>query len=258
MILEVVAFILICVSHDFQSSAIWNSTNQLVAGCNQIKTSISDYLCLREDNMDLAVENAQLRAKITELENTIEFTAERDSQYVYSHLDWEYIPARVIDITTNKQHNYLIINKGTRDGIAKDMGVICADGVVGIVSNVSDKYSMVVPLIHTSISISCRIKSNGHIGGTMWDGKDYRYINLTDIARHIAIQKGDTIVTSGLTSVFPENLAIGTISETVLKATADYHTALIKLGVNYRTVKYVQVLHNKNIDFYNKIYDGMD
>jgi rod shape-determining protein MreC len=257
-ILEVVAFILICVTHDYQHSTVWSSANRIVAGSNQIKTSISDYLCLRKDNMDLAVENAQLRDYITKLQNEIESTVERDSQYVYSHLDWEYIPAKVIDISTNKQHNYLTLNKGSRDGIEKDMGVISADGVVGIVSATSEKYSLVVPLIHTKISISSRIKRNGQIGGTMWKGRDYTKLELTHIARHITVEEGDSVVTSGLTSVFPEGLLIGTIQHTELNPSADYHSATIEIGVDYRALKYVQVLHNKNKEYYKNIYDGMD
>ena len=246
LILEVVAFILIGTTHEYQQSSVWSSTNRIIAGTNRIRSSIKGYFHLREENALLAEENAALKYQLMELENKIEPLAERDSQYIYAHLDWEYIPAKVIDITTHKQHNYLTLNKGTRDGIEKDMGVVCADGLVGIVSAVAEKYSLVVPIIHTNISISTRLKRCGQIGGTQWDGRDYQYVHLTDIARHISIQDNDTVVTSGLTSVFPEGILIGMIDEIELNPGDNYHSAKIKLSTNYRALKYVQVLRNRN------------
>ena len=254
LILEVVAFILIGSTHEYQYSTIWSSANKIVASCNELKSWAGDYLSLRDENLKLAEENARLKDQLMAVKNLYEPIQEVDSQYIYSHLDWEYIPAKVIDISTNKQHNYLTINKGSRDGIEKDMGVICSNGIVGIVSTTSEKYALVVPLIHTDMSISSRLKSNGQIGGTEWDGKNYRYINLTHIARHIVVNQGDTIVTSGLTTVFPEDLLIGTVYKTKLKETDNYHTTTIELSTDYRSIKYVQVLRNKNLEYYN----GMD
>ena len=257
-ILEVVAFILISNTHEYQQSTVWSSANRIVAGSNNMKASISEYLSLREDNLALIEENAKLQTQIMEYKNLQERVTERDSKYIYSHLAWKYTPAKVIDISTNKQHNYLTINKGSRDGIEKDMGVIYADGLVGIVSTVAEQYSLVVPLIHTDISISARIKSNGQIGGTQWNGRDYTSVNLTHISRHITVNIGDTIITSGLTSVFPEGIPIGVVEKTKLKKTADYHSTQVKLCTDYRSLKYVQVLHNKNKKYHDNIYYGMD
>jgi rod shape-determining protein MreC len=239
---------------------MWSSANYIVATSNNIQTSIAEYFNLRKDNAILAEENAVLKQQLMELENAKEYHIERDSQYIYSHLEWEYIPAKVIDISTDKQHNYLTINKGTRDGIEQDMGVIGKDGVVGIVSAVSDKYALVVPIIHTKISISSRLKSNNQIGGTSWKGRDYRYVQLTDIARHVEVHQGDTVVTSGLTDVFPGGLIIGTVSETELGLGDNYHQTIVELSTDYKSLKYVQVIGNKNSKMTDKIEQnhGMD
>ena len=253
LILEVVAFILIGTCNDYQQSAIWSSANRIAAGTNNIKTSIVDYFSLRADNAELAEENARLKAELMLLTNNVEILSERDSQYVYSHLDWDYMPAKVIRLTTNKQHNYLTINKGKRDSIEVDMGVISADGVVGVVSAVGEKYALVVPIIHTKISISSRLKSNGQIGGTSWDGRNYRFVDLIEIARHVSVNKGDTIVTSGLTDVFPEGLMVGVVSETELGAGDNYHQTVVELSTDYKALKYVQVLRNNNTKMTDKI-----
>ena len=130
------------------------------------------------------------------------------------------------------------------------MGVICADGVVGVVSAVSEKYSLVVPIIHTQISISCQLQNNGQICGTDWDGKDYRYVHLTELSRHIDVHQGDTVVTSGLTPVFPEGIHIGEISQTTLNPGDNYHNTKLRISTDYKSLKYVQILKNKNKQHY--------
>jgi rod shape-determining protein MreC len=256
--LEVVAFILIGKTHEYQFSTIWSSANSIVGGYHEKKTSLEEYFHLREENIVLAEENAKLKSQLMDIQNIEEYFVERDTQYVYSHLDWEYIPAKVIDMSIYKQHNYLTINKGARDGLEKDMGVIGANGVVGIISAVSEKYALVVPIIHTDISFSTRLLSNEQVGGTQWNGKDYKYVNLIDIGRHVSINKGDTVVTSGLTSVFPEGIVVGTIDESHIEASDDYHTATIALSTDYSTLKYVQVLINKNRKDIESIRNEMD
>jgi rod shape-determining protein MreC len=119
---------------------------------------------------------------------------------------------------------------------------------------------LVVPIIHTKISISSRLKSNNQIGGTSWKGRDYRYVQLTDIARHVEVHQGDTVVTSGLTDVFPGGLIIGTVSETELGLGDNYHQTIVELSTDYKSLKYVQVIGNKNSKMTDKIEQnhGMD
>jgi rod shape-determining protein MreC len=176
--------------------------------------------------------------------NALEKELEQDSQYVYSHLMWQYIPAKVIHATTHKQHNYLTINKGKRDGIEVDMGVLSHDGVVGIVTAVSEKYALVVPTIHTEMNLSCRLKKNNCVGRTQWMGRNCQEVALKDISRHISVEEGDTVVTSGLTSIFPEGIAVGIVTATALHEGDNYHQTTLQLTTDYQSIKYVQVIHN--------------
>ena len=245
LILEVVAFILITKNHHYQKSAICSSANTIVAGVNNIQTTIGEYFRLRQDNKILAEENAQLKNQLMLYANTLEQTTEQDSTYIYSHLDWEYIPAKVVDVTTHKQHNYITINKGTRDGIQADMGVVGNGGVVGIVSAVGEKYALIVPIIHTEMNLSCRIKKNDYVGRTQWQGTNYQQVELKDISRHVSVEKGDTVVTSGLTSIFPEGIMVGVVEETRLQESDNYHHTTLHIATDYKKIKYVQVLHNR-------------
>ena len=247
LILEVVAFILITTSQHYQGSAVWSSANQVMAGIQRMNTSVEEYFQLRKDNQLLAEENAQLKTQLALLSNAEERKIERDSQYIYTHLDWEYIPAKVIGMTSTQQHNYLTINKGWRDSIKVDMGVVCHDGVVGIVSSVGEKYSLVVPLIHTEMHLSCRLKNNGYVGRTEWMGVNPHKIQLKDISRHITVSEGDTVVTSGLTQVFPEGILVGVVEDNELKESDNYHLIELQLNTDYNQVKYVQVIYNQSL-----------
>ena len=247
LILEVVAFILITTTNHYQQSATWSAANRFVASIHQTTTSISDYFALRQENERLAQENAALKSQLMLVDNMAEYAIERDSQYIYSHLDWDYIPAKVIGITTHKQHNYLTINKGRRDSIEVDMGVVCQEGVVGIVSAVGERYALVVPLIHTEMNVSCRIQTNNYIGRTHWLGRNHQELQLEDISRHIVVNEGDTIVTSGLTPVFPYGILVGTVSHTDLTDHDNYHHITLQIATDYRKINYVQVIHNRAI-----------
>ena len=244
LILEVVAFILITTTHQYQHSAVWSSANRVVAGIENTVTTIENYFQLQQENERLVEENARLKNLLIEQSNLLETIAETDSQYVYSHLDWEYTPAKVVHITTHKQHNYLTINKGLRDSIEVDMGVVSQDGVVGIVSAVGERYSLVVPIIHVGMNLSCRLKTNNYIGRTQWNGMRYDEVALEDISRHVAIAEGDTVVTSGLTNVFPEGILVGTVMKTDITESDNYHRTTLKIATDYKTVKYVQVIRN--------------
>ncbi len=260
IVLEVVAFILIGTTHTYQHSVAWTSANRIIASLQNAQTSINDYFRLHDTNEKLAAENAQLKTQLMLLTNCYEHNTERNSQYIYSHLNWEYIPAKVIGLTTNKQHNYITINKGARDGITPDMGVVGKDGVVGIVSTVGEKYALVVPLIHTQMNISCRLKTNAQIGGTQWKGRDCYHVQLTDISRHIVINRGDTVVTSGLTPIFPQGILVGVVEETKLSDTDNYHHTTLRLFIDYKQLEYVQVLHNYDTQLSKDhiLWDGLN
>ena len=125
------------------------------------------------------------------------------------------VPALIIMVlqkmTTDEMHNYLTINRGKKDGIVRGQGVRNEEGVVGIVRTVGRNYSVVLPLINTNTNLSCRFTKNDYIGTLQWDGKDSRFALLEDVAAHMVVNPGDTIVTSGLSPVFPEGIPVGIV-----------------------------------------------
>ena len=249
LVLEIVAFILLVRNNNYPQSAVLSSANRVSATLYEVGSTVSDYFYLRSQNTVLTEENAELRNRIYELENMLETVVEDSaSEYVYAHKDIVTHPAKVINGTTNLQRNYFTINKGKRDGISTDMGVVNKDGVVGIVSTVSEKFSVVIPFINPNISLSCKLKKNGYSCVMHWDGKDYRYAELQDIARHINVVEGDTVVTSGFSEVFPENLPVGIVEKAELTESDAYYRIKLKMAVDFRTIEYVSVIENKDIN----------
>ena len=250
-ILEVVAFLLLTNYNEYPKSSVLSTSNTVVACCYKITDDVSSYFQLRSVNNQLQAENADLRNRIAAMRNQLEDSVER-SKYVYAHLDYNCIPAKVIQLSTNKDHNFLTINKGLRDSVYQGMGVRNNEGVVGIVTTVSNRFAVVIPVINTNCRISGKFLKNGYYGTIEWDGVDYRYAQLTDIASHFSVEVGDTIVTSGLSPVFPENIPLAIVEHAELKEGDSYYTIKVRLQTDFRKLNYVQLIdnhtHNEEID----------
>ena len=243
--LEVVAFLFLTSYNEYPQSSIFSTANQIVAFNYQIGENISSYFHLKATNEALEDENVALRNQITVLQNLLEDSVEH-STYTYSHLDYTYLPAKVIQLTTNKHSNYLTINKGRRDSVYQGMGVRNAEGVVGIVSTVGEKFSIVIPIINTNSHISCKFTKNGYYGTIEWDGVNCKYAQLVDVASHLSVEQGDTIVTSGLSPVFPADIPIALVEKAELKEGASYYTIQVRLNTDFRKIEYVQLIRNQS------------
>lgn len=249
LILEVVAFVLIFSQNRFQHSAYATSANRFSAGMYQVWDNVTSYFSLRSENERLSAENVDLQNYIVQLENRLEAVDEASlkdtvSAYVYAEKHLNYIPAKVINISTATQRNFITINKGIRDGVEQDMGVVDQDGVVGIVRAVSERFAVVIPVINNSFSLSCRFKSTDKLGPLSWDGVDNRYAQLDDIARHVEVHEGDTLVTSGLSDAFPEGVLVGVIEEAQLEESDAYYRIQVRLAADFHKLGYVQVIKN--------------
>lgn len=255
--LEVVAFLLLASHNEYPKSSFFSTANQIVAFNYQVGNTISSYFQLKSANEALENENIELRNQINALQNQLEQSAEQ-SGYTYSHLDYTYIPAKVIQLTTNKHTNYLTINKGRRDSVYQGMGIRNAEGVVGIVSTVGEKFSMVIPVINTNSHISCKFTKNGYYGTIEWDGVNCNYAQLVDVASHISVEPGDTIVTSGLSPVFPADIPIAIVESAVLKEGASYYTIQVRLNTDFRKIEYVQLINNHRFNELKELTDETD
>ncbi len=247
VVLEIVAVAMVVTNNAYQRSVFFSSCNAFAAGIYSMSSTIGDYFGLRTENERLAQANVALQERVNQLENQLQqYPIDSTKVYIEAERDRSYIPAKVVNIITNKQHNYLTINKGKRDGVLPDMGVMSAEGVVGIVCAASDKFALVIPVINTSLNISSKTATGRTIGTLQWGGEDIRYAQLNEIARHHTIAIGDTILTSGLSTIFPEDIPIGVVANDELTDHDTYHRIEVALTVDFSNINYVTVICNHN------------
>lgn len=242
--LEVISFSLIVMHNNYQRTIFSGYTASLFGTLSSCAMEIDTYFSLKETNDKLVVENTILRNELEGLKAAY-YAARRDSlfhpQWKKGEVDYIYMTARTVNATFNKTKNYLLINRGSEDGVRKEMAVSSGEGVVGIVENVSRHYAKVLPLINTNLRISAKVKKNGYYGSLQWNGDDYRFSNLADIPFHVNVERGDTIVTSGFSSIFPEGILIGFV-ESVNKETANFLSIEVKLATDFQKISDVYVI----------------
>ncbi|WP_158827025.1 rod shape-determining protein MreC [Mucilaginibacter lacusdianchii] len=244
LIFEIFALAIYIQYNSFQKATYINTTNQvtgtLYAQVNQVK----NYLSLRDINDSLARENARLH-------NQLRSSYYIDSTVKGSILDtiykqqYNYIEAKVINNTVNHRNNYITINRGSKDGIAKDMGVISSSGVVGMVVATSEHFALIRSLLHKDTRISAMLINSREIGSLGWgDDMDPRKGLLVDVPNHVKAKVGEMVVTSGY-SLWPTGIAIGKISNLHAKGGGFFLNMEVALAVDFSKLEYVYIVNNK-------------
>lgn len=250
--LEAISFSLMVSLNNYQRVAFVNSSNDIVGTLYERFSHFDDYFSLSRTNARLAAENASLRKQL-------EFRIRNQEKYPVNRPDtvdapaYYFASAKVISNSVNKQFNYITLNKGSRQGIKPDMGVISADGVVGVITNVSPNYSTGLSILNKRLSIPAKINKNNYFGALVWDGEHSNTADLKEIPFHIIVNVGDTVVTSGYSSIFPEGIMIGTISKFDVEGGTNFYNIKVELSTNFRTLKYVEVVKNTKQDELKRI-----
>jgi len=252
LVLEIISFSLIVKNNDYQKSIFFSSSNTVLASVYALSNSVIEFFNLKSANISLAEENTRLKNQLTELENHIasvqQFIPPTENFKINPEREVYYVLAKVINNSTNKTQNFITLNKGKRDGILPGMGVVNEDGVVGFVSHVSDKFSVVLPILNSRFNIIAKFLRHNYSGPVSWDGKDYRHAKLNDIARHVQFSLGDSLVTSSYTKSFPEGIPIGTVDDFSIGDGDTFYDINLRLAVNFRTLSYVNVLIYQNYE----------
>lgn len=242
VVLEIFSLALVFSKNRYQSAVFFNSARFVSGTLTRVVGSVSDYFALEENNRKLAEENVALRSRLRSAYRNIapEETALRDTvlkqQYVFS-------AAEVVANSVNKQYNFLTLNKGRAQGIEPDMAVLCSQGIVGIVNGVSDNFSTVISVLNKDFRVSSKLKGSDYFGALMWDGVGAQSGLLTDIPHHAKIEVGDTIVTSGLSPIFPEGVPIGVIEKFSLED-GNFYSIKVHFLTDFGRLRYVTVVKN--------------
>jgi len=243
VLLEIFAITLLVNSTYYQSSAILKAGSRVTGRFYTSISNATDYLKLRTTNEQLAQENAMLRQMkgVSFLKNDTSSFWVNDTLHKQQY---QYIVSKVVLNTVGKRNNYIMLDKGSRSGIKKDMAVITSNGIVGTVVNVSENFSWVMSLLNKHTRISGRITKNNQMGTVIWNGVDHMYGTLTDIPAHVKIAKGDTIVSSGYSYIFPAGIMMGTISDFRVEQGDHFYIIPFKFSVDFNALQYVYVVKN--------------
>ncbi|RIH66279.1 rod shape-determining protein MreC [Mariniphaga sediminis] len=253
VLLETLALVMVFNYNSFQKAKYLNSSSRLTGNVYNMFHSVTGYFGLAGVNEELAGENARLR---TLLENHGGKIAGVDTMFVFAgetNTVFRFVPAMVISNSVNRPSNYITLNKGSKDGIKPDQGIISPKGIVGVVAQVSESYSMGLSLLNRRWSVSAKLQKSGYYGSLIWQENDYRYAGLTEIPLHVEIAKGDTVVTSGYSSIFPEGILVGTISNFSRPDGDNYYSIEVELAVDFKSLSYVEIIENQDKQEINEL-----
>ena len=257
IILEIVSIRMVIFEDLEKKNAYFSSANSVSGFFYKRLDTWTAYFSLAHENEMLRTENLELLSLLNKTKPAEPIQIIKNDTSKTDSTKYTYLPARVINNSIYRKQNYITIDKGSVDGIKKDFGVISSHGVVGVVVAVSNHYSLVVSILNNRIGISAKIKKLNHFGSVSWNKNDYRYASLLEIPNHIKITKGDTIVSSGYSSVFPPNINIGNIEEFKTNQSNNFYEISIKLSSDFKSLYNVYVinnsLRNEQLSLENKI-----
>jgi rod shape-determining protein MreC len=223
---------------------------------NELSGSVYKQFNKVEDYFSLKKENDRLNKENTRLINTLKENYSSPDTATKSVTDsipvdtfgtkrkYLYLEAEVVHNSTNLPNNYITLHRGTSQGVKKDMGVYGPGGIVGVVVDASNNFSVVMSLLHKQSSTSVKIKKTGEAGKLEWDGEDAAILTLKDIPKSVKLQKGDTIVTSQYSDKFPPNLMVGTIAQVIQEKSTNNYLLKIKAATDFKSIQFVWVIDN--------------
>ena len=242
LVLEAVALDMISTSHNYHQTVFYGLSRNISGFVARRLERGTYYFRLRNVNEELVKENTMLRRRLEELTSRpLEgFAGVNDT---VNDVNYTYLNARVISNSVNKQKNFITLDRGSKHGVDVGMGVASPSGVVGVVVGVSPNYSVVMSLLNTDFRLSASIARNDYFGSLAWDGKNYRYAKLSEIPHHVAVNEGDTIVTSGFSAIFPPGLMTGTLTGDLSKG-GDFISLKVMLSADFKRLTDVYVIGN--------------
>jgi len=242
--LEVLCFALIFRNNDFHKASFVNSSNQLIGKVYSWQSNIAQYIELQRVNNELSQENEELRNRLrgTFVNVNDHFVLINDT---LRERKYRYKSAQIVNSSINKQLNYITINKGANEGLKPEMGVVNPNGLVGVVKDVSDHFSTVIPIVNLKFTASAELERTGHFGLLKWDGDDYRFAYLRDVPKHVDVQVGDSVVTRGASAIYPRGIPIGRVMSVQNPDGSNFHKIRLELHNDFNKIRYVYVVENQ-------------
>lgn len=243
LVLEVVSMVLLFRYNSYQGSVWFSSANAVTGKVYEWDSAVESFFSLSGVNSQLTQRNAFLEQQVRMLDDSIARLT-RSQEAAVTRLSsmvpfqgCRLISAKVVANMVNRYDNLITIDKGSADGVKRDMGVVCGMGVVGIVYLVSEHYSIVIPALNSHSNISCTIQRRGYFGYLRWRGGSSQLAYLEDVPRHAHFKLGDNVVTSGYSSVFPPGVMVGKVLHVFNSADGLSYRVQVKLSTDFARLR---------------------
>ncbi|MBQ9294904.1 MAG: rod shape-determining protein MreC [Bacteroidaceae bacterium] len=250
LLLEALSGFLLFQYNHYQGSVWFTQANTAAAIVHEWEAKAISYLRMPAENAALAQRNIALQQQLDVMRHELAL-AKVDSSHTQK-MQTEVlegttlIPAQIVDNSVRKRDNMLVINAGSDDGVAPEMGVVSGTGVVGIVSAVTPHYALVMSILNSHSSISCRLRGTEYFGYLKWKGGKPLRAYMDDVPRHAQIKKGDVVETSGFSSVFPAGIFLGKVAEINNSSDGLAFELEILLSTDLANIRHVNVIDNHN------------
>lgn len=246
VLLEAVSFVLLFRFNSYQGSVWFSAANSAVASVNGMYYEALSFVKLREVNTDLTRRNTQLQIEVERLRQALT-TATKDTTLTEKLMrerlvDYQLLPATVVSNSSERVNNYLVIDRGTVDGVRPEMGVVGGGGVVGIVYLAGPHHSLVIPVTNRKSSISCRVRGQNYFGYLQWDGGGFLNAYVDDIPRYAKVKAGEVVETSGYSAVFPPGIFVGRIRKIRNSSDGQSYRLDVTLGTDFSNLRDVSVI----------------
>ena len=265
ILLEAISFTLLFRYNSYQNSVWFSSANVVTGKVYEWSSQLEKFFSLVTVNQHLTQRNLALEQKVVELSEKLTAVT-KDSSYVKADVtqqlsQFKQIPAKVVSNSLKDANNLITIDKGSADGVRKDMGVVSGTGVVGIVYLVSSHYAVVIPLLNAKSNVSCKIENRDYFGFLNWRGGSTNQAFLDDIPRHARFKLHENIVTSGYSSVFPPGILVGKILHVYNSPDGVSYRLCVQLATDFATLRDVSVIDNtlmkERIEVMRAAHDSM-
>lgn len=248
LLLEVFSFVLLFQYNSYQGSVWFSSANFVSGKVYEWESEIGSYFSLTKVNEELTKRNLVLEQQVSSLSEKLT-VATGDSSFLHAPelqklAKYKLMPAKVISNMIDKHDNFITIDKGSADGIKKDMGVVSGNGVVGIVYLVSKHYAIILPVLNSESNVSCKIEGRGYFGYLHWNGGYSSMAYVDDVPRHAHFKIGDYVVTSGYSSVFPPGIMVGQVRYVFNSPDGISYRLKVKLATDFGNLRNVCVIDN--------------
>ncbi len=231
---------------------VWlTSAGSVAAGVYDVSNNVTGYFSLRSINEDLQRRQADLEAEVASLRTQLRSAREALEQDSLARVDslaqFRFIVATAISNSVTRPYNYITLDKGEAEGLEPEMGVMDQNGVVGVVNVTGKHHARVISLLNPNFRLSCKLRGSDAFGSLVWDGKSPREALLEELPKHTRFHKGDTIITSGYSAMFPEGIPVGTIMGSARGEDDNFFTLRIRLLTDFTALSTVKVISNRDM-----------